>query len=138
MSLLPSFYQTEMKEKLSGEISVLEIPKEYGVDFETGQMTGGIVTEKEAVKVWIWNMLHTERFRYPIFSWNYGVELEQYIGQGFTQEYLMFDLETMLQEAFEENPYISGIEQFEVSFKKDRLQVELTVQTVFGEVNVRV
>lgn len=29
------------------------IPKEYGIDFKTGQLTGEIVEGLEAVKVWI-------------------------------------------------------------------------------------
>ena len=47
MSLLPSFMQAAAEEALADE-TVLEsvelpYPKEYGIDFETGQMTGKIV-----------------------------------------------------------------------------------------------
>ena len=40
------------------------IPKEYGIDFKTGQLTGEIVEGLEAVKVWIWLVLQTPRYRY--------------------------------------------------------------------------
>ena len=31
-----------------------------------------IVTGKEAIKTWIYKTLKTERFRYEIYSWDYG------------------------------------------------------------------
>lgn len=80
MSILPSFMQTQIADRAQ-TASVIEIPKEYGIDFTTGQLTGQIVEGIEAIKVWIWNCLHTQRFRYPIYSWDYGADLEQYIGQ---------------------------------------------------------
>ena len=44
------------------------IPVEYGIDFETGQLTGKKVYGIEALKVWIWNALVTDRYRYEISS----------------------------------------------------------------------
>ena len=52
MSILPSFMMTVASEVQKE--TVLEIPKEYGINFKTGQLTGKIVEGKEAIKVWIW------------------------------------------------------------------------------------
>ena len=83
MSILPTFMQTQIETQTQIS-SVIEVPKEYGLDFETGQLTGEIVEGIEAIKVWIWLCLHTQRFRWPIYSWDYGADLEQYIGQSIT------------------------------------------------------
>ena len=65
MSILPSFLADQINEEKN---QILDVPKEYGIDFVTGQLTGKIVEGKEAIKVWIWNCLKTQRFRYPIYS----------------------------------------------------------------------
>ena len=67
MSILPSFLSAEIEEA-AATVAVQEIPREYGVDFRTGQLTGKIVEGIEAVKVWIWSCLHTERYRYAMMS----------------------------------------------------------------------
>ena len=52
------------------------IPKEYGINFETGQLSGRVVEGLEAVKVWAWLALQTARQRYYIYSTDYGQEYE--------------------------------------------------------------
>lgn len=97
MSILPTFMQKQIEEQ-SQTASVVEMPKEYGINFETGQLTGEIVEGIEAVKVWIWMCLHTQRFRYPLYSWDYGADLEQYIGQTVTEEFLNADCEDEIRD----------------------------------------
>ena len=85
MSLLPSFMQAAAEAALADEAVMetveLPYPKEYEMDFETGMLTGHVVSGIEAIKVWIWCALHTQRFRYAIYSWDYGADVEQYFGQ---------------------------------------------------------
>ena len=135
MSLLPSFMATEIKEQTPAA-QVLAIPREYGIDFETGQLTGEIVEGIEAVKVWIWCCVKTPRFRYAIYSWQYGTEFEQYIGQVLTDEYLNADVLTELEDALFINPYISAIENFSVTRNDDLLHITCTVITQFGSLEV--
>ena len=40
-----------------------------------------IVTGKEALKVWIYKALKTERYSYIAYSWQYGIELHPFIGK---------------------------------------------------------
>lgn len=135
MSILPTFMQKQIEEQ-SQTASVVEMPKEYGVDFETGQLTGGIVEGIEAVKVWIWMCLHTQRFRYPLYSWDYGADLEQYIGQTITEDFLNADCEDEIREALTVNPYIEDIEDFKASFDNGYLYISFKAVTKFGETEV--
>ena len=74
MSILPSFLEELSNVDIaeSEETKVIEVPREYGIDFATGQLTGKIVEGLEAIKVWVWLCLHTERFRHAIYSADYG------------------------------------------------------------------
>ena len=57
------------------------IPKEYGINFETGQLSGKIVEGYDAILVWAWLALHTPRYRYYIYSEDYGQEYEDLVGK---------------------------------------------------------
>lgn len=59
----------------------LYIPKEYGINFETGQLSGKIVEGYDALLVWVWLALQTPRYRYYIYSEDYGQEYEDLIGK---------------------------------------------------------
>lgn len=132
MSLLPSFaVQTLIT-------NTKDPPVEYGIDFNTGQLTGEIVSGQEAIKVWIWLTLHSERYRYPIFSWQYGVELERYIGQGYSQEYLNDAVKNAINDCMTMNPYIKEMKDFTCVMEKDRLNIKFVVKTDYGEVNIHV
>lgn len=136
MSILPSFLSTNTIVTAEGTTTVLPTPREYGIDFNTGQLTGRIVEGIEAIKVWVWNCLHSERYRHAIYSWQYGVEYEQYIGQTVTDEYLQNDCQTETEEALLVNPYITGIDNFEAELMNDTLKISFTLETAFGETEV--
>ena len=93
---------------------VVKLPKEYGIDFQTGQLTGKIVEGLEAIKVWIWLCLHTERFRHAIYSADYGTSFEQYIGHVLSDEYINTDCESEITDALLINEFIESVEDFEV------------------------
>ncbi len=137
MSILPSFLK-EVAEAAETEASTaataVEPPREYGMDFTTGQLTGTIVEGKEAVKVWIWNCLRTQRFCYPIYSWQYGTDLEQYIGEALPDEYLQVDLQDEIEEALTVNPYITGISDWEFTRTGASVHITFTVITTLGNI----
>lgn len=136
MSILPSFLSREVLREAEGEAGVVPVPREYGVDFATGQLTGKTVEGKEAVMVWIWNTLHTERYRYAIYSWMYGVEYEQYIGETVTDAYLQADCRTETEEALLVSPYITQLDDFVAVLEGTKLKVSFTAVTRFGRIEV--
>lgn len=95
-----------------------------------------IVTGKEAVKVWIWNALHTERFRYEIYSWAYGSEFHSLIGQAYTPNLKTAEAPRFLKECLLINPYITAVNNITVEFAGSRLTVTGTALTIYGEVPV--
>lgn len=140
MSLLPSFMQTEVEAALAdsavSEAVELPYPKEYEIDFETGQPTGKVVGGIDAVRVWIWCAMHTQRFRHAIYSWDYGADFEQYVGQAVTQEFLDTDCHDEVEETLLISPYITGIDDFTAVLDGAELYVEFTARTIYGDTEV--
>ena len=138
MSILPSFLQelSDTKTIKEDDSQVVKVPKEYGIDFETGQLTGKIVEGLEAIKVWIWLCMHTERFRHAIYSADYGTSLEQYIGHMLSEEYINTDCESEISDALLINEYIESIEDFEAVRNSDSLNISFRVVTKFGSLEV--
>lgn len=138
MSILPSFLQelSDTKTIKEEDGQVVKAPREYGIDFNTGQLTGKIVEGLEAIKVWIWLCMHTERFRHAIYSADYGTSLEQYIGHMLSEEYINTDCESEISDALLINEYIESIEDFEAVRNSDSLNISFRVVTKFGSIEV--
>lgn len=138
MSILPSFLQelSDTKTIKEEDSQVVKVPREYGIDFQTGQLTGKIVEGLEAIKVWIWLCMHTERFRHAIYSADYGTSLEQYIGHMLSEEYINTDCESEISDALLINEYIESIEDFEAVRNSDSLNISFRVVTKFGSIEV--
>lgn len=138
MSILPSFLQelSDAKTIKEDDSQVVRVPREYGIDFNTGKLTGKIVEGLEAIKVWIWLCMHTERFRHAIYSADYGTSLEQYIGHMLSEEYINTDCESEISDALLINEYIESIEDFEAIRNSDSLNISFRVVTKFGSIEV--
>ena len=138
MSILPSFLQelSDAQTIKEEDSQVVKVPKEYGIDFQTGQLTGKIVEGLEAIKVWIWLCMHTERFRHAIYSADYGTSLEQYIGHMLSEEYINTDCESEISDALLINEYIESVEDFEAVRNYDSLNISFRVVTKFGSIEV--
>lgn len=92
--------------------------------------TDGINAIRQAVD----KILQIERFIYPIYSENYGVELERFIGESF--EFVKADLERTIEEALQSDDRIEGISDFELEQKgKSSLAATFTVNTIAGSFN---
>lgn len=121
----------------------LPLYREILADEETGLpvFRGGapvIVEGAEAVRLWAMTALRTVRYRYEIYSQNFGCELESLIGQHFSDDVKTAEAPRMVREALLVNPYISEVADVAVSFSEGTLQISAAVKTIYGEVTVHV
>ncbi|MGN8777636.1 DUF2634 domain-containing protein [Blautia sp. HCP3S3_C12] len=116
----------------------LYIPREYGINFETGQLSGKIVEGYDALLVWAWLALQTPRYRYYIYSENYGQEYEDLIGKSYSTELTDSELERMTEECLTENPYITGIENFSCVKIEEKVTVTFSLITELGDGEVSI
>lgn len=130
------------------ETKVEEMPifKEYAIDFKTGEYIKDenndikVLEKNEALKVWIFKALKTERFRYiDVHSDNYGSELETNIGtiyQKSVKDALMIN---QIRDTLLVNPYISECYNFEISNEDEYVpQITFNIKTVYGELEMEV
>lgn len=113
-----------------------QITDDYEIDFTTGKLTGNMVTGADAVKQWVLLVLATRRYAYMQYSWDYGTELEELVGQNFEKDYIESEVYRMLTDAFSINEEIEGICDLVCDMEKDRLTVSFTLLTLYGEVEV--
>jgi hypothetical protein len=98
--------------------------------FESGKHK--IVTENEAIKVWIYKVLKTERWRYLAYDNCYGIELEQFIGAYVNDDVNAADIEQYIREALLINPYITSLDDIDASIDGDSLSYTISLTTVYG------
>ncbi len=135
--LLPEYIEDDEELELEELEEEIIPPKEYGIDFKTGQLTGEIVEGREAIKVWIWLVLQTPRYRYYIYTWDYGNEFEDLIGQAYTEEYIEAAAQWMTEDCLLENEDIQSISEFSVSMSGDTLTVSFTANTIYGDIEFK-
>ena len=121
----------------------MSVLKTYGMDTVTApsltyRLNGGRLEGKidglNAVRQSVFLMLSTERFQYLIYSWDYGVELENMIGK--SRDYLKVDIERRIREALAQDDRITDISDFGIDFKGDQAFITFKVYSKFGDFNV--
>lgn len=126
-------YDIEEDEEVLLEDEEEAEPKEYEIDFETGQLTGRIVTGLEAILVWAWLALNTAKYRYIQYSWDYGHELDTLVGQRLDAEYMETSVQTMLEECLLINKHITDIEVMEFNIDDNKATGKIRIITDYGE-----
>ena len=111
---------------------------EYGINFKTGQLTGKIVEELEAVKVWAWLALKTDRYYYQQYSWQYGCEINTLIGKSYSEDLIKTEVSRMIKECLTINEHITDIENFECLVEGDKITASFTIISDYGEVEMSV
>ena len=123
----------------AAQVQELPLCREIAWDFEKDVpvFQGGepvIVEGKEAVRVWIWKALHTPRYKYEIYSGDYGSDLENLVGHGHSDAVKTAEAPRYLTECLLVNPYIKSVKDIAVAFADTTLTVAGTAVTVYGEV----
>lgn len=106
--------------------------KTYKMDIEKGSVQG-YADGLEAVRQAIHKILMTERYRYIMYSWDYGIELQDLYGE--PASYVCPELERRISEALLCDDRIQSVENFEFDLaQKGAVHVSFTAHTIFGEV----
>lgn len=129
--------------QISEEVTELKLYKEVDWDYENdipifNNGSPVIVSGKGAVLVWAWKALHTSRYMYEIYTWDYGNEVESLIGQPFTEELKQSEATRYVRECLLVNPYITSVNDITVAFTDDDLNISCSIETIYGEVELNV
>ncbi|MCB4302770.1 DUF2634 domain-containing protein [Clostridioides difficile] len=92
----------------------------------------GICDDVEALKQAIFLILNTERYEHLIYSWNYGVELNDLIGEPVS--YVIPELERRIKEALIQDDRIENVDNFEFQNVKGKVHCKFTVYSRSGNI----
>lgn len=110
-----------ISENFLQEFTDTEIPsKDYFLDIENGKIKG-TVEDLEQVKQAVYFMLGTERYEYIIYPWEYGVELNDLIGQPYS--YVVPEIERRITECLTQDERINGVSDFTFEKQKNKVHV---------------
>lgn len=134
MALLPDTATDE-----SGAISVVTNPtqpnKTYKMMIDAERIQGTIISDLETVKQAIYKIINTERYKYLIYSWNYGIELEDLFGKPIP--YVLPEIPRRIKEALTQDDRIKDVLGFDLSYdKKGSVLAKFTVVTIYGSVDI--
>lgn len=99
-----------------------------------GKNINGVCDDLESVKQTIYKILNTERYKYVIYSWNYGVEFADLIGE--PTSYVCSELQRRITEALTQDDRIESVGEFEFdTSKRHEVVCTFVVRTTFGDVD---
>lgn len=92
------------------------------------------VYENDAIRIWIWKIIATERSRWPVYSHSYGNELLTLIGRGYSSGFIAAEAKRIIKEAIMNSlaDYVTDIRNIKVSYANRHLQITLTVDTIYS------
>lgn len=108
-------YDDELGEELDSDFVLEEEPSlTYGMqvsdDIEKDSTFLGTVDDEDAVRQAILKILNTERYEHEIYSWDYGVELQDLIGKPMV--YVLSEIQQRVTDALTADDRIDSIEDF--------------------------
>lgn len=130
MALLPDTSTDE-----SGAVSVVMNPtwpnKTYRMMIDADRVQGTITSDLEAVKQAVYKIINTERYKFLIYSWNYGIELEDLFGKPIP--YVLPEIPRRITEALEQDDRITNVGDFDLTYnKKGDVLAKFSVTTIYG------
>ncbi len=129
MSFLPG--EIELSEYENNEIKEY---KDYILDPNTMKFKGIGNTEVESLREWVREALSIERYKYSIFPYEYGNEIETLIGtETLDEEDLKYYVETYITEALMVNQYIANVTVSNIKLYNNHISCIIIIDTVYGE-----
>jgi hypothetical protein len=106
----------------------------YRMDIKKERIAGNI-DQAIAMEQAIYKVINTERYQYLIYSWQYGIELQDLIGHPV--DYCVPEIERRITEALLCDTRIRGVSDFNFNIsQKGSIGVEFSVQTIFGNITI--
>jgi len=99
----------------------------------SGENIHGFTDEREALEQAIKKILNTERFYYPVYTSDYGVELDDLFGRDI--DYACVELERRIREALTADSRIEDVFGFDFSVSRNTIHVTFVVRTIAGNIS---
>jgi hypothetical protein len=108
-----------------------ELPtKTFKLNISSNTITG-FTDEIEAMKQAIYLILNIERYEYLIYSWDYGIELQDLFGQ--PTSFVLPELKRRITEALLQDSRVDSVDDFTFDVVKSKVHAKFTVRTIYGD-----
>lgn len=114
-------------------LGALEMPSNTFFFDLDGRRVRGYADRREAMKQAIYLIIYTERYTYPIYSWNYGAELDGLIGQPIP--YVLPEIKRRVTEALLQDDRITGVDNWEFEVRRGVVSATFTAHTIWGDID---
>lgn len=131
--MLPTAYQDDLTQ--DSPLRKTSPARTFRLD-HTWQVVRGTIDQIEAMEQAIYLILNVERYEWPIYSWDYGVELMDLIGQH--PDYCKVEIQRRVSEALLQDDRITEVKDFHFTVTGREILSEFTVVTIFGQTNAEV
>lgn len=131
MGFLPQGIDTDLNINIATTSIVPN--KSYRMKIADEKILGNI-DELDAIAQACYKILNTERYQYVIYSWNYGIELQDLFGKPIP--YVYSELPRRIKEALIQDDRINSVEDFELSYDKGNVLAKFTVKTNLGNIEM--
>ena len=143
MNVLPK--SMSYVEEIDVEEEVLEREGfcEYAYDFENNTLKTKngrhyYVYGNEAMKIWIYKAMITNRFKHSAYTDRFGTEIYSLIGEVISSKFKEAEIKRYIKEAVMVHPFMVSINKIEMRPYKSGLNVDVYYTTVFDDEIVRV
>lgn len=94
----------------------------------------GTVDDIDAIAQACYKIINTERYQYVIYSWNYGIELQDLFGMPIP--YVYSELPRRIEEALLQDDRVNSVDSFELSSTGGDVLAKFTVHTDYGDIEM--
>lgn len=94
----------------------------------------GFAESLQALQQAIYKVLNTERYEYPIYSYDYGIELDSLVGKD--PEYVRIELKRRIRECLLRDERIQGVENFVLAVTGDEMLCTFSVVSIYGDLTI--
>ena len=117
---------------MATDLDVTTQPSKTHKMYTNDNYINGTCDNLEAVKQSIYKILNTERYNYVIYSFDYGVEFADLIGEPIS--YVCSEIQRRITEALLQDDRIESVTDFEFDTSaKHEVVCTFVVHTIFGE-----
>ena len=96
----------------------------------------GFVDGLEALKQDKYKELSTERYEYPIYSFEYGIPWKELLGE--ERPYVRAEMKRMIRETLLRDDRILDVDGFKFEFTEDICRCEFNVSSIYGDTEMEI
>ena len=144
MSVLPNFARV-VTDYVSAPVEVLEREGfcDYAYDFVNNQLLTRdnkhyYVYGNEAMKIWIFKAIISNRFKHSAYSDRFGSQIHELIGEVISRRFKEEEIKRYIIEAVMVHPFMVAITRIDLRSVRDGIEVDVYYRTIFEDKVVKV